>query len=62
MRHKSLRNTEAALLNEVCRDVNIEPDLIPVDDEQLRSSTISQDRAKLDISARGVYGQIEGRF
>ena len=62
MRHNALRNTEAALLNEVCRDVNIEPDLIPVDDEELRSSTTSQDRAKLDISARGVYGQMERVF
>ena len=62
MRHNALRNAEAALMKEVCRDVEVEPELIPVDDEELQRSTTSQDKARLDISARGLYGQMERVF
>ena len=62
MRHNTLRNTEAELMKEVCHDVQIEPDLIPIEGEQMRSSTATQDRARLDISARGVWNQMERVF
>ena len=62
MRHNALRDAEASLLKEVCKDVKTEPELIPVEGEELHGSTTSQDRARLDISARGVYGQLERVF
>ena len=48
MRHNALRDTEADLMKEVCRDVKIEPALIPIPNEQ------TQDQARCDISAQGA--------
>ena len=62
MRHNALRNAEAALLKEVCHDVRLEPELIPIQGEELHSSTALQDRARLDISARGVWSHMERVF
>ena len=62
MRHNALRNTEGALLDEVCHDVRIEPALIPTEEEVLHSGTTTADRAKLDISARGVWCPMERVF
>ena len=42
---------------EVCNDVCIEPELLPVTDEELTGSTAnSQAGAHLDIAANGVWG------
>ena len=62
MRHNALRNAEAALMKEVCHDVRLEPELIPIQGEELHSGTAGQDRARLDISARGVWCQMERVF
>ena len=62
MCHNALRNAEAALLNQACHDVRIEPGLIPLDNEVLRRSTAREDKAKPDISARGVWGRMERVF
>ena len=62
MRHNSLRNTEAALLQEVCHDVTIEPSLIPINGEEFAASTSTEDQARLDISARGVWSPMERVF
>ena len=51
MRHNILRNTEAKLLEEVCKDVKLEPELIPT---QLELQGTAADKARPDISARGV--------
>ena len=61
MRHNALRDTEATLMKEVCRDVQIEPTLLPTSNE-LRNGTIISERARLDISARGLHGQNEKTF
>ena len=45
------RDTEAALLQEVCKDVKIEPPLIP-------SSELG-DRSSLDVGARGLWSGLE---
>lgn len=60
IRHNEIRDLTANLLTEVCKDVCIEPDLQPVTKEHLSEATAnSQDGARLDISANGVWG---GRF
>jgi hypothetical protein len=61
MRHNALRDTEATLLKEVCRDVQIEPVLLPTQ-EELRNGTNTAERARLDISARGLHRQNEKTF
>ena len=60
IRHNEIRDLTAHLLTEVCNDVRIEPDLQPVTSEQLTGATAnSQDGARLDLSANGVWG---GRY
>ena len=46
MRHNALRDVEAKLLQEVCRDVKVEPCLIPTDEEQTQGNTTT--KSKLD--------------
>ena len=48
MRHNEVRNIEADLLKEVCRDVQVEPALIPLSGQQFPASTNHQDMARLD--------------
>ena len=62
-RHDNLRNLEAALLSEVCKDVAVEPHLQPVTGEEfdLRSAN-TEDEARLDIKARGFYRQGQCAF
>ena len=44
------------MLNEICKDVEIEPRLQPITDEQMRYRTAtSGDEARLDIKARGFW-------
>ena len=61
LRHNTLRDTEAIILREVCKDVQIEPVLLPTAAE-LRNGSNLAERARLDISARGVFGQNERTF
>ena len=51
MRHNNVRDTVAALLREVCKDVTIEPPLIP--------SKELGDRSSLDVGARGLWSGLE---
>ena len=60
MRHNALRDTEKKIMEEVCKDVQIEPHLIPTTAEM--SSGNITDKARLDISAIGVWGQYEKSY
>ena len=62
MRHNEVRNIEAQLLQEVCRDVQIEPALIPLSGQFFGRSANHQDSARLDVSARGLWGPMEKAF
>ena len=62
MRHNALRDTEAAIMKEVCYDVKVEPSLIPVENEELPRGTNKLERARLDISARSVWSQLDRVF
>ena len=59
MRHNAVRNTEAALMEEVADDVKIEPPLLPVGNVQLSNGSNIQPGAKLDIAARGIWSTHE---
>ena len=55
-RYDEIRDLEAALLSQVCKDVATEPALHPVTGENfaLRSANI-EDNARLDVKARGFF-------
>ena len=55
-RHDEIRDLEAALLSQVCKDVATDPALQPVTGENfaLRSANI-EDNARLDVKARGFF-------
>ena len=60
MRHNALRDTEAELMRDVCRDVRIEPELIPIQSDLIQGNDAPN--ARLDISARGVWSPCERTF
>ena len=62
MRHNEVRNVEAELLREVCKDVQVEPSLLPLTGQQFGRSANHQDMARLDVSARGLWGPMEKAF
>ena len=60
LRHNELRDVTASMLSGVATDVAIEPHLQPLNGEIFRNrSAITEDGARLDIAANGVWG---GRF
>ena len=55
-RHDDIRNFTAELLSEVCKDVAVEPMLTPLTGEKFKYKTTNTDEhARLDVSARGVW-------
>ena len=60
MRHNALRDMEANFLKEVCKDVNVEPELLPVCVDSVDGNT--SEKARLDISARGVWSSCQRSF
>ena len=61
MRHNNIRNFEASLLSDICKDVKIEPELLPIGDNSTNSSN-SAEKARLDVSAIGIWSQMERTF
>ena len=61
MRHNALRDLHAELQQEVCRDVVVEPRLLPLG-EQAEVEGASGDRAAPDVSSRGLWGPFERTF
>ena len=58
LRHNELRDTTAELLNEVCKDVKIEPKMAELTGETFKlRSTNTDNEARLDISCRGFWGR-----
>ena len=60
MRHNGIRDLEGELMREVCRDVKIEPELLPIGEQEM--SGIVSEKARLDVSAVGVWGTHERTF
>ena len=63
MRHNQIRDLEANLMSEVCKDVQREPPLLPLSGEtfDLRSVNTAAE-ARLDISARGIWNTVDKTF
>ena len=61
MRHNNIRDFEASLLREICKDVKVEPMLLPVGETTTRSSNLAE-KARLDVSAVGVWSSMERTF
>ena len=59
MRHNALRNIEGELMRNVCKDIKIEPTLIPTQNETAGSNV---EGARLDISAIGLWSDYERTF
>ena len=60
MRHNALRDLNADLQREVCKDLVVEPRLLPLESEVVDGT--SADRAAPDISSRGVWSTFERTF
>ena len=62
IRHNEIRDTFANLINEVWHDVEIEPKLQPLQGESfVNNSTTTENEARLDIKAIGLWGSRFGR-
>jgi len=62
MRHNSVRDSEAQKMREVCRDVETEPTLLPINENDYQRKVNNVDNARLDISARGLWNNCEKTF
>ena len=64
MRHNQLRDTVASIMKEVCHDVKVEPNLIPIDRGQdLTNYRFSREgNERLDVSGRGVWSPFDCTF
>ena len=62
LRHNSLRDTTAKILQTTCRDVVIEPTLLPTAGVVLPPGSNTADNARLDVSARSVWNPLERAF
>ena len=60
MRHDGVRDLEAELMREVCRDVKVEPALIPIGEQEMGGNVA--EKARLDVSGVGVWGTHERTF
>ena len=60
MRHNGVRDLEAELMREVCRDVKIEPELLPIGEQEMAGNV--SEKARLDVSGVGVWGEHERTF
>ena len=60
MRHNNLRDLNAEMQKEVCRDVVIEPQLLPLENEDIQGT--HGDRSAPDISSRGLWSTFERSF
>ena len=54
-RHNELRNLTAEILDEVCKNVAIEPLLTPLTGEELPKSSNTSNQARADVSAKGLW-------
>ena len=63
MRHNALRDGLANMMKDVCKDVQIEPSLMPVEPNNFNNArTTTAEGARLDISARGLISTFECTF
>ena len=61
MRHNEVRDLEAEFLMDICKDIKIEPELLPVGNTILPGANVAE-KARLDFSAVGVFGSLVRNF
>ena len=61
MRHNKIRDLEAKILKDVCKDVKVEPELLPIGDSSVTSTNTSE-KARLDVSCVGLWSPMERTF
>ena len=61
MRHNRLRDLEADLMREVCHNVQVEPELLPIDNDGPGRGNRAE-KARLDVAGVGVWGAYEKTF
>ena len=61
MRHDRLRDLEAEMMHEVCKDVKIEPRLLPLANNDIVDGNITEN-ARADVSGVGVWAPMERTF
>ena len=64
MRHNPVRDTIANVTKEVCHDLQLEPQLTAIKDEEksLSQHSSTADNARLDVSAGGVWALFDRTF
>ena len=62
LRHNSLRDTFHETLTGVCKDVRLEPSILPITGEILPTGSNIQDGARADISALGLWTPLNRAF
>ena len=61
-RHNEIRDTIAHTLDDVCHDVKIEPQLLPLTGEHLNRRANKSNEARLDVSAVGFWTRGDRAF
>ena len=62
MRHNRVRDLEAALMREVCHNVQVEPELLPIERDGPPRRGNTAEKARLDVAGVGVWGAYEKTF
>ena len=61
MRHNSVRDSGAQIMRKVCRDVQTEPTLFPINKNNFEIKVDFANNARLDISVRGLWNTMKKR-
>ena len=61
MRHNCIRDLQAEIMQEVCSNVRIEAELMPLDNNLMRNGN-NAENIRLDVSGIGVWGPFERTF
>ncbi len=63
LRHNQVRDLEASMLTEVCKDVVVEPKLTSLSGEKfIHKSANTSEEARLDVCARGLWSTMDKTF
>ena len=62
IRHNAVRDTFAEVLKEICKDVQIEPQLLPITGEVLPPGSNVADGARADVSTVGLWQPLNRAF
>ena len=62
IRHNVVQDAIAEILQEVCKDVCVEPQLLPVTGEEFQARANTADEARADVSAIGLWQPLNRAF